>query len=472
MPAVARRDMLKLTSMAVVGSAAVQGTGGARAASQAGEWSQLQFGSRNTGYNPDTAVPKDTIKQVWRGRVKGGHPTGPIVSGDRVYFGSVKGTVTALDRASGEPVWEKQLESSEAKRMSVPLLHGGRLYVCRGKTVHVLDPQSGDRLGGISLASTSQTTLTAADGTVFFVDGNVRAVDGKTGKGVWKFTDDMFFDSGVAVADGTVYVGSNNGTLYALEAGSGAKQWKSDAGGEIKTPPVVTNGTVYVGTIDGPFLAVDAEDGTEQWRTSSGRYIHSPAVGEGVVVVNPDDEDGIRAYDAASGEEQWTYRGVSGFLGANPANAPAIADGTVILARDNVHAVDLQTGERRWQFPRGQFRTSPPAIADGIVYAGNWDGYMYALSTENAMSYTPSKRTATETGSVSTLESSGGGGSSGGSNTAGSSTVASNENDQRQRGFFTNNGSGPDALENVFNLTVLGFLLSVGGIIHQLLGGR
>lgn len=43
---------------------------------------------------------------------------------------------------------------------------------------------------------------------------------------------------------------------------------------------------------------------------------------------------------------------------------------------------------------------------------------------------------------------------------------------QRQRGFFSNSGEGePEFLSNIFNLTMLGFLLSVGGIIHQMMEG-
>lgn len=40
------------------------------------------------------------------------------------------------------------------------------------------------------------------------------------------------------------------------------------------------------------------------------------------------------------------------------------------------------------------------------------------------------------------------------------------------RGFFSNSGDGPAFLDNIFNLTVLGFLLSVAGILQQMMGGR
>lgn len=41
----------------------------------------------------------------------------------------------------------------------------------------------------------------------------------------------------------------------------------------------------------------------------------------------------------------------------------------------------------------------------------------------------------------------------------------------RQRGFFSNSGDEPAFLTNVFNLTILGFLLSVAGIFYQMLEG-
>lgn len=42
----------------------------------------------------------------------------------------------------------------------------------------------------------------------------------------------------------------------------------------------------------------------------------------------------------------------------------------------------------------------------------------------------------------------------------------------RQRGFFENDGDGPEPLQNVLNLTILGFVLSVAGIVHQMVRGR
>ncbi|MDY6819613.1 MAG: carboxypeptidase-like regulatory domain-containing protein [Halobacteriales archaeon] len=42
----------------------------------------------------------------------------------------------------------------------------------------------------------------------------------------------------------------------------------------------------------------------------------------------------------------------------------------------------------------------------------------------------------------------------------------------RQRGFFSNSGNEPAFLSNVFNLTMLGFLMSAAGLIYQMMEGR
>lgn len=54
----------------------------------------------------------------------------------------------------------------------------------------------------------------------------------------------------------------------------------------------------------------------------------------------------------------------------------------------------------------------------------------------------------------------------------GSVADASGTDEGRTRGFFSNSSGGSAFLGNAFNVTILGFLLSVAGILHQMLGGR
>jgi outer membrane protein assembly factor BamB len=56
--------------------------------------------------------------------------------------------------------------------------------------------------------------------------------------------------SSPAVANGVVYVGSNDNNLYALNATTGAKVWNYTTGGSVYSSPAVANGVVYVGSQD------------------------------------------------------------------------------------------------------------------------------------------------------------------------------------------------------------------------------
>lgn len=51
--------------------------------------------------------------------------------------------------------------------------------------------------------------------------------------------------------ESVVYVGSGDGTLYALDAASGAKQWVYQTGSSIYSSPAVAGGAVYVGFYNG-----------------------------------------------------------------------------------------------------------------------------------------------------------------------------------------------------------------------------
>jgi len=89
-----------------------------------------------------------------------------------------------------------------------------------------------------------------ANGVVYFgsYDGSVYALNATTGTKLWSFTIGHYVYSSPAVANGVVYVGDGNysGNLYALNASTGAVLWSYTFGGIAS--PVVVNGALYVGS--------------------------------------------------------------------------------------------------------------------------------------------------------------------------------------------------------------------------------
>jgi hypothetical protein len=69
-----------------------------------------------------------------------------------------------------------------------------------------------------------------------------------------------------------VYVGSADGNLYALNARTGARLWNYTTGSYIASSPTVANGVVYVGSVDGKVYSFSlrpsdkAEQGTASAR--------------------------------------------------------------------------------------------------------------------------------------------------------------------------------------------------------------
>ena len=67
----------------------------------------------------------------------------------------------------------------------------------------------------------------------------------------WSFpTGAPVIYSSPAVADGVVYVGSQDGNVYALDAATGTEAWSFATGGAVDSAPAVADGVVYVGSND------------------------------------------------------------------------------------------------------------------------------------------------------------------------------------------------------------------------------
>ena len=78
--------------------------------------------------------------------------------------------------------------------------------------------------------------------------------------------------SSPAVAGGTVYIGSADHNVYALDAASGNVRWVF-ATADAASSPVVAGGTVYVGSADHNVYALDAATGHVRWACPTGSFV-------------------------------------------------------------------------------------------------------------------------------------------------------------------------------------------------------
>ena len=96
---------------------------------------------------------------------------------------------------------------------------------------------------------------------------------------LWRFATGGIVYSSPAVANGIVYVGSEDKNLYAIDTVTGKEKWRFATGDHIFSSPTVANGIVYIGSEDKNLYAIDAVTGKERWRFAMGGWVYSVSSG-------------------------------------------------------------------------------------------------------------------------------------------------------------------------------------------------
>jgi outer membrane protein assembly factor BamB len=195
----------------------------------------------------------------------------------------------------------------------------------------------------------------------------------------WSFTrSHSNLDFSPIVVGGVMYVGFDDGWLYALNATSGTIKWSalpSGQGKEFLAPPTVVNDIVYISTKDGMLYALNAVSGATRWSVKIVPFLVSPLVVNGLVYVGRGFGGfDLTALDALSGKEKWTFH--KKLKGSSISAPPTVENGIVYAdLNDTLYALDASSGKELWSYtPDKQLRlVFAPVIANGIVYIGMYD---------------------------------------------------------------------------------------------------
>jgi outer membrane protein assembly factor BamB len=190
-------------------------------------------------------------------------------------------------------------------------------------------------------------------------------------------------DSAPAVgSDGTIYFGTWNGKLWALNP-NGTRKWVFRAENEIKSAPAVAlDGTVYFGSRDRKFYAVRA-DGKKRWEFQTGAWVDSsPALARDGTVYFGSWDKSFYALNA-EGVKQWEFK-TPGEIVSSPAIG---ADGTIYFgSHDRKFYALAADGRKKWDYVAGGPIVSSPALAkDQCLYFTSVDGFLYALNLDGSL---------------------------------------------------------------------------------------
>jgi outer membrane protein assembly factor BamB len=191
---------------------------------------------------------------------------------------------------------------------------------------------------------------------------------------LWTFKAAGPVKSSPAIVQDRVFIGSDDGNLYALTLADGKKVWAFKTAGGIESSPLVLEGKVFVGSSDAFLYALETGSGKLVWKYETG--------------------------DKILGAPNWVKLGANSGAGVSPVQpgVPPAAQGTkagapgdrrdarpttAVLAGSydfKLHCVDAASGRTNWVYETGNYINGSPAIANGLTAFGGCDGLLHVIS--------------------------------------------------------------------------------------------
>ena len=356
------------------------------------------------------AVNAENGTQLWKYSTGGPVPATPAVVNGTLYVGSYDGKFYAIDANTGLTKWK--FATGGERRFEAKGLNG-----LQPKNQTIADPFD------VYLSSPVVVQNTAYFGSG---DGNVYAVDTESGETKWKFKTGDVVHASPAYLDGVIYVGSWDSYFYGIDAVTGKDRWRFHGGEDalvhnqvgFQSSPAVVDGVVYTGCRDSNVYALDRSTGKEKLHFfNEMSWVNTaPAVANGKVFFATSDSSLYHVVDAATGKSVIKQQGKAYMF-----SSPTVVGDVVLIGVLNgtLEARDINSGELLWDYQvekskqnNGWILTSDrkfnnpllyyslwreaptiaterqfsigsifstPLVANGTVYFGSNDGYLYAV---------------------------------------------------------------------------------------------
>ncbi|GAB5414863.1 MAG: outer membrane protein assembly factor BamB [Congregibacter sp.] len=193
-------------------------------------------------------------------------------------------------------------------------------------------------------------------------DGEVKAINRRSGKTLWKEDLKRELSGGVGYHEGSLFLGGSDGEVLRLSADSGELIWQAQVSGEVLAPPQGNGRIVVAQTYDGKLYGLDHASGEQRWRYDSNvpvltiRGTSTPILDSNVVYAGFA-TGRVMAFDADEGSVRWEAR-VAIPQGRSEIERIVDVDGTMALVggelyvasyQGRVAALDIRTGRKIWQ---------------------------------------------------------------------------------------------------------------------------
>lgn len=286
----------------------------------------------------------DKLWNIQSGKIK------QLTISDKSLFVGTKNGIYKLKKKNGDILWRY----TEGEVTSNPVLFKKTIISSFSNGhIHGFDINSGEKLWSYKfsdkpyLSENMEKIISVASGKSCY------GFDLVNKDIIWEVETEKIITSSPRIDGNTVYVGSWDGHIYAIDCKTGYIKWKYQTGWAIDSTPEVSENLVFVGSLDNNFYALDKETGSLIWHFTCKSAIHTNPITYGNNVFFGCDDGRFYAINKTNGELEWSF--TPGYSINNDANNyittpivsnPIVEDGIVYFStKGTVYALDAQTFE-------------------------------------------------------------------------------------------------------------------------------
>ncbi len=303
--------------------------------------------------------------------------SGVTIAGDILLVGSMEGKLVAANTTDSSLLWTAPLETEEST---------GGGFGCAPASTAVAIYSSPSVDGDL-------VYVTGYNGKIYAISSSTSLSTEKSLRKKENSPPQPIVGSPI-VAQGRVYVGSSDGSVYALNGVSLDSVWAKpfETGGKIWSAPAIDGDTLYIGSFDKKLYALNATDGSKKWEfETEGTIVSTPLVYENTVYIGSFDRY-LYAIDTSAGNLKWKFLAENWFWAK-----PVVYNDTIYAAclDGKVYALKADTGEKLGEFDLGGPKiilgnikkhipvSSSPVLVGNLIIVATEDGGVYALDTDS-----------------------------------------------------------------------------------------
>lgn len=349
-------------------------------------WTTLQGDERRTGYTESPAP--DNNQTYWKFQTGGPITSSPVASAGMVFVASTDGYLHAVNATNGAKIWDFWIGTD----VNSPTVANGKVFITSASgTVYAINMYTGLEVWSQLLGEEAGFGAPLIVGSRVFVNGNQTVFVFNEAVGVSLYNRPIPHAKGIAPLtydNGLIVAVALRGTeigVDGFEAPDGmGRFWVTLAASgieKVKSSATVGDGKTFAVLVDlnGGSIVFGLNDfGMRTWeRQLDGVTEASAAFAYNTVYIPT--SNGAYALDTENGTVKWSRP----LGGQYCVSSPAVADGKVYFGLDNnfVYALDAFTGDLIWSYKTEGAVQSSPAISDGLLFVGSNDGNLYAIGT-------------------------------------------------------------------------------------------